>query len=618
VVTQNGTIVAEHVVNAAGLWAREVAAMAGVRFPIVPMEHQYFVTESIPEVEALDRELPSISDRDAEYYLRQEGKGFLLGTYEHDGKHWAEDRTPWEFGHELLPDDLERIAENVATAMGRMPVLETAGIKKVINGPMVWSFDGTGLLGPVPSLRNYHAACGIMTGISQGGGLGKCVAEWIVEGEPEWDMRGADVARFGDYIRPEHVLERSYELYGTRFRMHFPYEEIESARPIRVRDNFQDQVRQGAVFTSSWGWETPLYFASRMNEREPGWSYRRTNWFEPTGRECRALRDGVGIIDVSPYSKLVISGRRAASWLDTLTTNRLPEPGRLGLAPMVNDKGRFVADFSISRLEENRFLLMGGGSAELYYWRLLQDRMPTDGIDIVSWSEAKSGFAVTGPESRNFLAAMSPDDVSNEAFPFMRVREIECAGVPALALRVSFTGELGYEIYFDAEHMSHVYAELMRAAKEKGAVFAGGLALNALRIEKSYGSWFSEFTPDYDPISAGLCRFVDLSKPHFIGKDALEKLEAKGTDYTLATLEVEVDDADAFGGEAIIRDGEIVGDVTSGSYGHTVGKSLALGYIRSDALDPSADYAVTVIGSPTSARLLNGPAYDPKGQRLRA
>ena len=619
VVTEKGTVTAGCVVNAAGLWAREVAAMAGIDLPVVPMEHQYFVTETIPEVAALDRELPSISDRDAEYYQRQEGKGFLVGAYEMDGKHWAEEGTPWDFGHELLPDDLERIADNVQRAMNRLPVLATAGIKRVINGPMVWSPDSLGLLGPVPGKRNYYSATGIMTGISQGGGIGKAVAEWIVEGEPEWDLRALDVARFGPYLTKDFMKRRSAELYGTRFRIHFPHEELQSGRPVRTRDNFTRQQDEGAVFTSSFGWETPLYFAATAEEHDPAFTFRRTTWFEPAGREARAARKTAGLLDTSPYCKLMVTGPGAEVWLDGLITNHVPKrDGGIALAPVVTPAGRFAADFTITRLAGDRFLLIGGGSAELYYRRLLDAHLPEKGVAVESYSERLCGISASGPLARAYLAELMDGDLSGEALPFLRAARMPLLGVPATVLRVSFTGDLGYEVYFPAGQMKRLYDRLSDRADDMGVARIGGMALNALRLEKLYGSWFTEFTPDYDPLQAGLGRFVKLEKPHFVGRDALLRLAEKPPAESLVGFEIDASDADAVGSEPILRDGRVVGEVTSGAFGYSVGKSLALGYIDTASVDARAAYEVVIIGEPRRARLLEAPPFDPEGARARA
>lgn len=617
IVTDKGVVTADYLVNAAGLWAREVGRMAGIDFPVVPMEHMYFVTGAVPELEQIDYELPSISDRDAEYYMRQEGKGLLVGAYEREGKHWAVDGTPWNFGHELLPDDLERIAENMERAIDRTPALGQVGIKRVINGPMVWSPDTSGLLGPVPGLRNYYAAVGIMTGIGSGGGLGKSVAEWIVHGAPEWDLPSLDVARFGDYFTKEFILARSSENYGTRFRMHFPKEQLHAGRPQRTRTSYVQQLQQGAVFGVSFGWENAQYFARNEAEKDPGYAYRRANWMTPVAHECNALRETGGIIDTSPYAKYMISGVGAENWLDGLFINRLPEKdGRMTLCPMVNDAGMLIADFTVTRLPGGRFFLIGSGSAKKFHERLLHDVVPDD-VTLEDLTDSHAGFSVSGPRARDFMSALMERDVSDAAIPFLSGCETEFAGTPAFVFRVSFTGELGFEVYTADAGFALVYAKMRKAADEIGITFAGSLAQDALRLEKGYGSVFSEYTSDYTPFDAGLERFVKLDKGPFQGREALQKAVQKAPNYRLCLFEVDTQDADCIGGEPVWQGDRILGETTSGGYGFVVAKSLALAYIPTPEAKPGDGYQIPVLGVKQPARLLAAPPYDPTGHKLK-
>ncbi len=618
VVTDKGSIRAEYIVNAAGLWAREVGRMAGLDLPVIPMEHMYLVTEAIPEIATQGEELPSVSDRDAEYYMRQEGQGLLVGAYEQNGKHWSVEGTPWDFGHELLPDDLERISENLERAIARTPALGRVGIKRVINGPMMWSPDASGMLGPVPGLRNYFAAVGIMTGIGSGGGLGKCVAEWIVEGTPEWDVASLDIARFGDYFGQDFILARSLENYGTRFRMHFPKEELTSGRPQRMRESYAQQLEQGAVFGVSFGWENPQYFAASVTERDPGYAYRRAKWFEPVGREARALRRSGGIIDTSPYAKYLVSGSAAEAWLDSLVTNRLPQRlGGITLCPMVSEKGRLVADFTITRLGQERFFLVGSGSAVKFHQRLLLDRLPAAGVVFEDLTEAWAGFSISGPRSRDFLARLTNADLSSAALPFLSGADAQVSGQDAIVLRLSFTGELGFEVYTPDRGYAAVYAAMRRAAADLDIAFCGSLAQDSLRLEKGYGSVFTEYTADYSPFDAGLDRFVKLEKGPFEGRQALSEMAQEGGDLSLRLFAVESETADCIGGEPVWKNGQIVGETTSGGYGYTVEQSLALAYVDKAEADSSADYRIPIVGELRPARLLERAPYDPGGSKLR-
>jgi len=616
VVTEQGNVKAEIIVNAAGLWAREVGKMAGLNLPLIPMEHQYLITESIPEIVASADEFPSVSDRDAEYYMRQEGEGLLVGAYEKLGKHWSVDGTPLDFGHELLPEDLDRISANLERAMSRIPVLRQAGVKRVINGPMMWSPDTTGLLGPVPGLSNYYSATGIMTGIAQGGGLGKTLAEWIVAGEPEYDLNALDIARFGDYFTREHILARSLENNSTRFRIHFPYEVLESGRPQRVRAHFSQQQQQGAVFGVSFGWENPLYFARDKSERNPGFAFRRARWFGPVSRECLHLRKYGGIIDISPYAKYRVSGDEAEQWLDRLTTNRLPSmKGRIVLAPMVNENGRLVADFTISRVVVAEFLLIGSGSARVFHRRWFDQFLPSEGVFMEDLTDKLVGLSVSGPRATAFMTAMLKEDFGAEDLPYLHYRQTRWRGDITHLLRISYTGESGYEVYLPAAGFAEKYQEIRLAAKQNRIGFAGTLAQNSLRLEKSYGSWFTEFNGDYGPYESGLSRYIKLDKGKFIGRTVLLEAAGKTPEHRLCLFEVDSDD-EAFGAEPVKIGDRIVGEITSGGYGHNVRKSLAMGYIRTTDIDPNGDFRIAIVGRWQPAKLCRVAPYDPDGLRL--
>lgn len=615
--TEKGELTAEHVVNAAGLWAREVGRLAGVELPVTPLEHQYFVTATIPEVDALTAEIPSLHDNDKEYYLRQEGQGLLFGAYEKDGVHWAVDGTPLDFDTELLPDDLERIEENFLAACERIPCLASAGVKSVINGPMIWSPDVQPVVGPVPELENYWVAVGIMAGFSQSAGIGQVLAQWMVEGLPERDLFSIDVARFGPWVDQKYVLERTKENYSSRFRIYFPSEEREAGRNQRLRPITQMQREQGAVMGALVGWEYPKYFARAASEAEPVYSFRRSNWFDPVGAECRALREGVGLLDVSVFSRFRITGNGVEEWLDTLLTNTLPqEEGRAVLSPMVDHRGRIQGDFSVMKLGASDYLLIGSGLAEQYHKRWFKAHRPGLDVQIESLVEDWAGFNLAGPKAREVLAAMADSDISNEGFPFMTGRWMQVGGVDCYVLRVSYTGELGYEIYAKEADQEALYNAILNAGEPHGLRLVGGLALNSLRLEKGYPSWGLELTSDYTPYEAGLGMFVKLDKGEFTGREAL-RIAKENPPNRLRLFEIDVDDADTFGGEPLYCGDTIVGEVTSGSYGHVTGKSLALVYVQSKFDRAEARFRVEIIGEMRPARMLSTPPHDPAGRFLR-
>ncbi|MEC7981989.1 MAG: FAD-dependent oxidoreductase [Pseudomonadota bacterium] len=617
--TEKGDIHTQWVVNAAGLWGREVAAMAGLTLPLQPTEHQYFVTEAIPEVEALGRRLPSIADRDGEYYFRQEGNGLLIGAYEEKMKFWAEDGTPLDFGHELFDDDLDRIMENVMRAIDRVPAAAEAGVKRVINGPMIWSPDSNALFGPVPELTNYFCCNGIIPGFSQSGGLGLLAAQWMIEGEPEWDMFAWDLARFGDWADKAFTKARVRDQYIHRFKIHFPNEERSAGRPARTRPIFETQRAMGAVFGLNAGWEHALWFADSPDTEETV-GFARQNWFGPVGREAAMLRDHVGIIDISNFANYVVEGPGAHGWLDALVANHVPtEVGRSCLTPLIGMRGGVAGDFTITRTGDNGFMMIGSGMAERYHRRFFNMVPLPAGTTLENATPRIAGFNVAGPKSRAMLATLTDADLSAEGWRFMRSQTISVAGVECLAIRVSFTGDLGWELHCAESDQVALYGALIEAASEYGGGPVGSRALGALRIEKGYGSWGREYSPEYWPQEAGLHRLIKLDK-EFLNKDAYMKISNTPPRETLTMFEVDSgDDADANGGEPIfLADGTPVGRVTSGAYGYTVGKSLAIGYAREGTVAAGDEVDIFILGKPHRATVLAEPPFDSTGTRLRA
>ena len=613
--TDKDTYEVETIVTCAGLWAREVGRLAGLELPLIPFEHQYFVTDTIPEIAALEHEMPLIHDNDGEYYLRQEGRGLLVGAYEEDGRHWAVNGTPQDFGHDLLPDDLDRIVENVARAMHRMPCLETAGIKRVINGPMIMTPDIRPLFGPVPELLNYFTISGLIPGFSLGGGLGKMMAEWILDGQPSLDLSFIDVARFGDWVTKDYLMATTAENYSSRFRIVFPYEERPAGRPIKTRPVYEAQKRSGAGFGLQSGWEVPLWF-SRGAPAVETYSFRRAESFGPVGKNCRELRSGVGLLDTSAYAKYIVEGPNAAEWLNMLSTNNIPQVGRMALAPMVHSQGGVVADFTIARLDEQKFLLIGAGAAKQVHWRRFNTHRMGNGVKITDKMEDWVGMSISGPISRALMQEITGEDLSPATTPFMSVKRINFLGADAWLLRVSFTGELGYELYFEEKHQLEVYEKLMETGRPYNLVQVGARALLSLRSEKGYGSWGREYIPEFNPFESGMGRFVKLDKENFVGRDALVEAKQQALSRELACFIVEVADADAVGGEPILCGGKVVGRVTSGCFGHTIEKSLALGYVTTEVCKEE-HYTIEVIGDPRPATRMHKAPFDPDGKRLR-
>ncbi|NOD75196.1 MULTISPECIES: FAD-dependent oxidoreductase [unclassified Ruegeria] len=618
VVTDKGTIHAEHVVNAGGLWAREVGAMAGVYFPLHPMEHQYLVTDSIPQIEAIidaGGEHPHVMDPAGESYLRQEGRGLCIGFYEQPCKPWAVDGTPWEFGHELLPDDYDKITDSIEFAYKRFPVLAEAGVKSVIHGPFTFAPDGNPLVGPVPGMRNYWSACGVMAGFSQGGGVGLTLAQWMIEGEPERDVFAMDVARFGDWISPGYTRPKVIENYQKRFSVAYPNEELPAARPNRTTPMYDIFSDLGAVWGQQFGLEVANYFAQGD---EPGYetpSFRRSDAFEATGREVRAVRENVGINEVHNFGKYRITGPAARDWLDRIMAGRMPKPGRLSLTPMLSPKGKLIGDFTASCLSETEFQLTASYGSQAFHMRwFLQNAQ--DGVSIENISDRLNGFQIAGPKATQVLAACTRDDLSE--FQFLDVRRMTVGMTECIVQRVSYTGDLGYEIYCDPMAQRQLWWALWEAGQAHGMVPFGMRAMMSLRLDKFFGSWMREFSPDYTAAETGLDRFISFRKnSDFIGRAVAEAERADGTNRNLVAFEVDADDADVNAYEPIWLDGTVVGFCTSGGYSHFAQKSIAMGFLPSDRVSDGLEVEIEILGQMCKAKVLSKPLFDPDGARMR-
>ena len=618
VVTDKGTIRAEHVVNAGGLWAREVGAMAGVYFPLHPMEHQYLVTEEVPliaEMMAEGKEHPHVMDPAGESYLRQEGRGLCIGFYEQPCRPWAVDGTSWSFGQDLLPDDFDKIEDSIDFAYKRFPDLERAGVKNVIHGPFTFAPDGNPLVGPVPGMRNYWSACGVMAGFSQGGGVGLMLAQWMVEGETERDTFAMDVARFGDWISPGYTLPKVIENYQKRFSVAYPNEELPAARPHHTTPMYDIFSDMGAVWGHQYGLEVVNYYAQGD---EPGFetpSFRRSDAFDATGREVRGVREGVGINEVHNFGKYLVTGPKARAWLDRVMAGRVPQPGRLSLTPMLSPKGKLIGDFTMSCLSEQEFQLTASYGSQAYHMRWFLQHQE-DGVSIENISDKRNGFQIAGPKAREVLAACTRSDVSD--MRFLDVRQITVGQTDCIVQRVSYTGDLGYEIYCDPMAQRQLWWTLWAAGEPRGMVPFGMRAMMSLRLDKFFGSWLSEFSPDYTSAETGLDRFISFKKNvDFIGRDAAEAERSAGPARKLCAFEVDADDADVHGYEPIWLDGAVVGFCTSGGYSHFAGKSIAQGFLPTDRMAEGLEVEIEILGSMRKARVITTPLFDADGARMR-
>lgn len=616
VVTEKGTIVAEQVVNAGGLWAKQVGLMAGVDLPVTPMEHHYLVTETVPEVAALSHELPLIVDLEGFTYMRQEQKGLLLGIYELDYKHWNMAGAPWEYGIELIQEDIGRISEELTMGFNRFPCLQTAGVKRWVNGAFTFSPDGNPLVGPVRGVPNYWVACGVMAGFLQGGGVGKSLAEWMVHGEPEADIFGMDIARYGDFAsNREYIRQTTGQFYSRRFVMSYPNEQLPAGRPLRTPAAYDAMTAAGARWGNSWGLELPLYFAPDGFEEKP--SLKRSNAHDIVAGEARAVREAAGLLDTSAFSRYEVSGPNAEMWLDWILACRLPKPGRAKLAPMLSESGKLKGDLTVLNWGDGTWWIMGSYYLRQWHMRWLEEHI-ADGVVLRDISDAVTGFAVAGPNARKILEKLTHQDVSNAALPFMGCTTIDLGLIRAKVARLSVTGELGYEINCLGVEHATLRRILLEAGKDHGLKEVGFNAVNALRLEKSFGIWSREFTQGYTPGMTGLDRFIAFDKAGFIGREAaLAERDGTAQGKVLATVEVEAGDADAGGYEPVWKNSKLVGYVTSGGYAHTLGKSIAMVLIECEAAVPGTALSVHIVGQERSATVLPPSPHDPSGLRMR-
>lgn len=605
VVTERGTIHAEHLVNAGGLWAREVAAMAGVYLPLHPMEHQYIVTDDIPEIFGRDSEHPHVMDPAGESYLRQEGRGLCIGFYEQRCRPWAVNGTPWDFGHELLPDDFDKITESIEFAYKRFPVLEKAGVKNVIHGPFTFAPDGNPLVGPVPGKRNYWSACGVMAGFSQGGGVGLMLAQWMIEGETERDTMAMDVARFGDWINPGYTLPKVIENYQKRFSVSYPNEELPAARPLRTTPMYDIFDNMGAVWGAQYGLEVVNYFAEGDEPRFETPSFRRSNAFEATRREVMGVRKNVGINETHNFGKYRVTGQGSRDWLNHIMAGRIPENGRLSLTPMLSPKGRLIGDFTVSCLGEHEFQLTASYGSQAFHMRWF-DKNIADGVRVENISDRCTGFQIAGPNATALLRKVTRDDP--ETMRFLDVRPMVIGMVECLVQRVSYTGDLGYEIYCDPTDQRALWLQLWGAGQPMGLRPFGMRAMMSLRLDKFFGSWMREFSPDYTAAETGLDRFISWGKEvDFIGKAAAIRERQNGSDRKLVVFEVDTDDADVVAYEPVWINGQVKGFCTSGGYSHYAQKSIAMALVPSECITDTLEAEIEILGKMYSAKRITAP-----------
>jgi dimethylglycine dehydrogenase len=625
--TDKGSIHAEHVVNAGGLWAREVGRMAGLELPVLAMEHHYLMTEPMDEVIAYNaergRELPHMIDFAGEIYARQEGQGVLLGTYEQVNRPWSPTQTPWDFVFQLLPHDLERIAPELARGFEHFPAVGRAGIKKFVNGPFTFSPDGNPLVGPIKGMRGMWTACAVMAGLSQGGGVGLSLANWMVHGDPGADIWAMDVARYGDWATLAYTNAKVRENYSRRFRITFPNEELPAARPLHTTPIYDRLTAHNAVWGAGFGLEHPLWFQRPGAEPREDVTFRRSNAFPLVAEESRAVRERVGFSEASNFAKYRVSGPGASEWLQGLFTARLPQMHRTVLTAMLNPKGRIEGEFSVSRVGEEEFYLFGSQAAEVHHPRWFLAHLPAGSpIRFETLSLSMVGLTVAGPRSRDVLQKVAGCSLATADFPFMAFRRERLGMAPVWLSRMTYTGDLGYEMWMAPEYQRYLFDLIWDAGREYDMRLFGFRALITMRLEKSFGTWFREYRPIYTPLEAGMDRSLKFDHD-FVGRAAVEQEKAgDGPARRLVVFRVDVDPdepADVIGDEPVWHDGQVVGWITSGGYAHYSATSLAMGYVPAAlAREGTTGFEIEIIGKRRPAHLQLEPILDPSGSRMRA
>ena len=618
VVTPNGTINAEMIVNCGGLWAREVGHLSGIDLPVQPMEHHYLITEEIAEIKSRDSEnrLPAGIDYEGNIYFRQEQQGMLLGTYEPAATPWKISGTPDDFGHDLLPPDIDRISDRLNMSFERIPALAEAGIKDVINGPFTFGPDGNPMIGPVPGMKNYWVAVGVMAGFCQGGGVGLSMAEWMIDGEPSIDVWAMDVARFGDFATPGWGTIKSSENYERRFVMTFPNETLPKGRRQKTTALFDRFTSKGAVWDQGFGLENALWFAERPEDAHEDPTFHRSRAHKYVAREVKAVRENVGGIEIANYAKHEFKGPGSREFLNYILAGRLPRPGRINLTPMLTSKGKLYGDLTVACMEDEYFILFGSGLMQEAHRRWFEKRLPEKGVSYANRSDDYHGVAISGPKSRELLKRITRDDVTSGSFRFRDIRQTYVGNVPAIIIRMSFSGELGYEIYCKPHYLIKLAENIEEAGKDLRFLWFGARALLSMRLEKQWGVWTMDFRPDFTAAESGLDAFIDWNKD-FIGKEAAERENRNGTKQKLVTLTIESEEIDVSNDEAILKNGEPIGYVSSGGYAHYVKKSVALGYVPTEHSKPGTKVQVEILGDMYNAEVQDKPLYDPDGARMR-
>ena len=623
--TDKGEIACEHIVSCSGNFARQTGKMVGLDLPVIPVEHQYIVTEPHPEIQKRKEqglpEMGVLRDSDSSWYMREEAGGLILGPYEKDAPACYVDGPSKDSEFELFQEDLDRLESHIESAIQRVPIFGEVGVKKVYNGAICYTPDGSPIVGPAWGLKNFWINEGHSFGITAAGGAGWQLGEWMVDGEPTIDMMGVDPRRFGDYVTKSFLIQKNEEAYANVFTIHYPDEEREAGRPLRQAPCYDRLKDLGAVFGQKFGWERANWFAPKGVEQIDDWSFRRSKWFEHVGNECKNVQENVGLLDMTAFAKCRISGPGAERLLDNLVANKLPKKnGRVNLCHALNKNGGVLSEYTIAKESNDSYYIVSAGAFQRLDHDWIQQWMPKDrSVKFENLTNSMGVLVLAGPKARDLMSKVSSADFSNESFPWLSSQKIDVGLAPTIAMRMNFVGELGWELHHSIEYQNHIFDRLMEIGKEFKLKPFGIRAMDSLRIEKTYKLIGTEMSIEYSPFESSLDRFVHLNKGNFIGRDALVQWQQKGFQNKLVTLEVkEVKDADTLGNNPIYKGDKVIGRATGGNYGFRVQKSLAIGMVQPDYAAVGSKLTMDILGTTYDVEVIQDSPYDPDNNFIRA
>ena len=623
--TDKGEIACEHIVSCSGNFARQTGKMVGLDLPVIPVEHQYIVTEPHPEIQKRKEqglpEMGVLRDSDSSWYMREEAGGLILGPYEKDAPACYVDGPSKDSEFELFQEDLDRLESHIESAIQRVPIFGEVGVKKVYNGAICYTPDGSPIVGPAWGLKNFWINEGHSFGITAAGGAGWQLGEWMVDGEPTIDMMGVDPRRFGDYVTKSFLIQKNEEAYANVFTIHYPDEEREAGRPLRQAPCYDRLKDLGAVFGQKFGWERANWFAPKGVEQIDDWSFRRSKWFEHVGNECKNVQENVGLLDMTAFAKCRISGPGAERLLDNLVANKLPKKnGRVNLCHALNKNGGVLSEYTIAKESNDSYYIVSAGAFQRLDHDWIQQWMPKDrSVKFENLTNSIGVLVLAGPKARDLMSKVSSADFSNENFPWLSSQKIDVGLAPTIAMRMNFVGELGWELHHSIEYQNHIFDRFMEVGKEFKLKPFGIRAMDSLRIEKTYKLIGTEMSIEYSPFESSLDRFVHLNKGNFIGRDALVQWQQKGFQNKLVTLEVkEVKDADTLGNNPIYKGDKVIGRATGGNYGFRVEKSLAIGMVQPDYAAVGSKLTMDILGTTYDVEVIQDSPYDPDNNFIRA